>query len=327
MSSEKILVTGGAGFIGSHVVRALELIDREVVVCDRLRDGGKWQNIGKRTPSEIVNPDALGEYLKRDGRTLTGVIHLGAISNPSERNADLVIQTNLGISQDLWRWCTMMGIPFVYASSAGTYGNGICDDNPELIRELKPLTAYAWSKHLFDLWALNQVERMEAPPSWMGLKLFNVYGLHEYHKPDPSPMTRWFMDQKITFLYPKPFEGDSEFLMARDWVYVEDVVKVILWALELRERRPGKILNVGSGSAVGWDALSDMYAKAWEAAYGAEIERSLEPMSSEMLFRYQWFTESSLDNLRAEGYSGSFRSVGDGIADLMTIRSQGELYR
>src|SRR5450631_3027628 len=165
-----LLVTGGAGFIGSNVVAALNDAGRaDVVVCDRLGHDGKWRNLAKRQLADIVPPAELPNWLK--GRRLEAIIHLGAISETTASDGDLVIETNFRLSMRLLEWCAATDTPFIYASSAATYGSGekgFCDDNElSSLKTLRPLNLYGWSKHLFDLAVIKKAARGEKmPPHW-----------------------------------------------------------------------------------------------------------------------------------------------------------------
>ena len=181
-----LLVTGGAGFIGSNVVAALNDAGRaDVVVCDVLGHDGKWRNLAKRQLADIVPPAELLDWLK--GRRLDAVIHLGAISETTATDGDLVIETNFRLSMRLLDWCTANATPFIYASSAATYGDGAQGfrDDPSMaaLKALRPMNLYGWSKHLFDMAVAERAARGERlPPQWAGLKFFNVFGPNEYHK-------------------------------------------------------------------------------------------------------------------------------------------------
>ena len=325
--AKRILVTGGAGFIGSHTVRALELRGHDVVVCDRLRSGGKWKNLSRRKVSEIEEPEELGEWLSLYGGTLDGIIHLAAVSSQAERDADLIVRTNLSLSQELWRYAEARGLPFVYASSARTYGDGSqgFSDNPETLDRLRPLTAQAWSKHLFDLWTYREDRKGGAPPRWAGLKFFNVYGTHEGHKKDPSPVESWARARKIT-IYKARGRLAQELgkTMARDWIYVVDAVNVILWALETKGLN--RVLNVGTGQARTWQELGDIFSGAWEQLYGTEIEKDLVPMPRGLEGRYQWVTEADTRNLREYGYELPWTSLEDSIGEVLGAMARGESY-
>ena len=181
-----ILVTGGAGFIGSNIVASLNEAGRtDVVVNDVLGSDAKWRNLAKRQIADFVPPADLGRWL--EGRKLEAVIHMGAISSTTATDGDAVMENNFRLSLRLLDWCTQSGTPFVYASSAATYGdrdaNFVDDWSLEELRRLRPMNLYGWSKHLFDLALVDRfVKKEKLPPRWVGLKFFNVYGPNEYHK-------------------------------------------------------------------------------------------------------------------------------------------------
>src|SRR6202140_2255712 len=181
-----LLVTGGAGFIGSNVVAALNDAGRaDVVVCDGLGHDGKWRNLAKRQVADILPPGQLPDWLQ--GRRLDAIIHLGAISETTATDGDLVIETNFRLSIRLLDWCTAHATPLIYASSAATYGNGEHgfddDGSVEALKRLRPMNLYGWSKNLFDMALAERAARGDKlPPQWAGLKFFNVVGPNEYHK-------------------------------------------------------------------------------------------------------------------------------------------------
>ena len=174
-----IVVTGGAGFIGSNLVAELEgRSEKGLVVCDRLRKADKWKNISKRHPAALLFPEQLPDFLEQNASAIRAIFHMGAISSTTETDADLLVATNVHLSADLWRWCAQNSVPFIYASSAATYGDGshgFADDGSVAgLSRLRPMTPYAWSKHLFDRMVVRWVEEGAAtPPQWVGLKFFN----------------------------------------------------------------------------------------------------------------------------------------------------------
>ncbi len=181
-----LLVTGGAGFIGSNLVASLNEAGRsDIAVNDSLGDDGKWRNLGSRQLADFVPPGDLAHWL--EGRKLDAVLHLGAISSTTATDGDALIESNFRLSLRLLDWCTATRTPFIYASSAATYGDGsqgFSDDfAPAALKRLKPMNLYGWSKHLFDLAVVERAARGEKlPPQWAGLKFFNVFGANEYHK-------------------------------------------------------------------------------------------------------------------------------------------------
>lgn len=316
-----ILVTGGAGFIGSNVVAELDDRGTPVVVCDRLGHDDKWKNLRARELAEFVFPEQLEDFLERRGGELEAVIHMGAISATTETDADLIVRTNVHLSQLLWRWCARVGVPLVYASSAATYGDGSGgfedDDSPEALARLRPLNAYGWSKHLFDRWVARQVaDRRATPPAWAGLKFFNVYGPNEHHKGS--------MRSLVTKAYPTAARGDPVTLFRshhpdyadggqmRDFVYVEDCVHVVLWLLDHPE--VSGIFNLGTGRAQTWLELMTALFRAT----GNELEVRWVDTPEEIRDRYQYFTQADMSKLRAAGYERAFRGVEEGVEDYVS---------
>ena len=181
-----LLVTGGAGFIGSNLIAELNASGRsDIVVNDTLGVGDKWRNIAKRQFADLLPPRELMDWL--DGRKLDAVLHLGAISDTTASDGDLVVETNFRLSMRLLDWCTSSRTPFIYASSAATYGNGETgfedDWSPAYLQRLRPMNLYGFSKHIFDLAVVERAKNgAKLPPQWAGLKFFNVFGPNEYHK-------------------------------------------------------------------------------------------------------------------------------------------------
>ena len=325
-----ILVTGGAGFIGSHIVA--DLCDRggTVVVCDRLRDNGKWRNIAKADVADVVAPENLDAWL-RDRPGLEAVVHMGAISSTTVTDADLTFDVNVTLSSRLWHWCAERRTPFIYASSAATYGAGEQgfkdDDSLEALLRLRPLNAYGWSKCFFDRRVAKWVARGEpSPPQWVGLKFFNVYGPNEYHK---GPM-----QSVVAQKYPLAASGAPITLFKshdprypdggqlRDFVYVRDCVNVVLWLLG-RPKVSG-ILNLGTGKA---RSFADV-ARALAAAIGVEPRIEYIPMPEAIRPNYQYFTQADMSRLRAVGYDAPFTPLEDGVRDyVVRFLSQADKYR
>jgi ADP-L-glycero-D-manno-heptose 6-epimerase len=311
-----LLVTGGAGFIGSNVVAALNEAGRaDVAVCDMLGHDGKWRNLAKRQLADIVPPAELLCWLK--GRRLNAVIHLGAISETTATDGDLVVETNFRLSMRLLDWCTANSTPFIYASSAATYGDGAqgFGDDPSLaaLRTLRPMNLYGWSKHLFDMAVASRVERREKlPPLWAGLKFFNVFGPNEYHKgPMMSVLARRFDDirgGRTVQLFKSHRQGIADGDQRRDFIYVDDVVRVILWLLATP--KVSGLFNVGTGQA---RSFKDLMLAAY-AALGASPAIEYVDMPEAIRNSYQYFTESKVDRLRSAGYNGGFTRLEDAVA-------------
>jgi len=250
-----LLVTGGAGFIGSNVVASLNEAGRtDIVVNDVLGKDGKWRNLQKRQLADFVPPDDLMKWLQ--GRKLDAVVHLGAISETTARDGDLVIETNFRFSLALLDWCTATGTPFIYASSAATYGDGdegFSDDwQPAALRKLRPMNLYGWSKQLFDLAVVDRVnKRQKLPPQWAGLKFFNVFGPNEYHKGEMMSLVAKRFDEakggKPVRLFKSHRPGIEDGDQRRDFIFVDDAVAVVNWLLATPSI--SGIFNVGTGKA------------------------------------------------------------------------------
>jgi ADP-L-glycero-D-manno-heptose 6-epimerase len=313
-----ILVTGGAGFIGSNLVARLVEEGRRVAISDTLGSGDKWRNLARHPIDELVAPGALTDLLERRGREIELVYHLGAITSTTETDADLLTETNLRLPQRVWRWCAAEEIPLVYASSAATYGDGsggfADDDSPEALARLRPLNAYAWSKHAFDRWAAREVaEDRPTPPSWFGLKLFNVYGPNEYHKGEMRSVVakafpRAACGEPVTLFrshHPDYSDGGQK----RDFVYVPDCVELMVWVA--RQRPASGIYNVGTGRAQTWiEVMGALYR-----ALGRELRVEWVDTPTEIRDRYQYFTEADLSKLYAAGWDREFSPVDVGVRD------------
>ncbi|WP_315738936.1 MULTISPECIES: ADP-glyceromanno-heptose 6-epimerase [unclassified Bradyrhizobium] len=311
-----LLVTGGAGFIGSNLVAALNDAGRtDVVVCDTLGSEGKWRNLAKRQLADVVPPSDLGEWLR--GRRLDAVLHMGAISATTVTDGDLVMEQNFRSSLRLLDWCTESSTPFIYASSAATYGDGAQGfvDDPSLaaLKTLRPMNLYGWSKHLFDMAVAARAERGERlPPQYAGLKFFNVFGPNEYHKGSMmSVLTRRFDDIKAGHtlqLFKSHREGIADGDQRRDFIYVDDVVRVMLWLLA--SPTVSGLFNVGTGQA---RSFKDMMLAAY-ATLGATPRIEYIDMPEAIRGSYQYFTQSKVDRLLAAGYNGGFTSLEDAVA-------------
>ena len=310
-----LLVTGGAGFIGSNVVAALNGAGRaDVAVCDRLGHEGKWRNLAKRQLADIVPPAELPDWLK--GRRLDAVIHLGAISETTATDGDLVIETNFRLSVRLLDWCTANATPFIYASSASTYGDGAQgfrdDQSIAALKALRPMNLYGWSKHLFDLVVAERAAKSEKlPPQWAGLKFFNVFGPNEYHKGTMmSVLARRFDDiraGRAVQLFKSHRDGVADGDQRRDFIYVDDVVRVMMWLMATPS--VSGIFNVGTGKA---RSFKDLMLAAY-AALGTVPNIQYVDMPEQIRGSYQYFTQSDVERLQRAGYNGGFTVLEDAV--------------
>ena len=306
-----LLVTGGAGFIGSNVVAALNDAGRaDVAVCDVLGHDGKWRNLAKRQLADFLPPSQLLEWLQ--GRRLEAMIHLGAISETTATDGDLVMEANFRMPLKLLDWCTATGTPFIYASSAATYGNGEQgfgdDGSVEALKRLRPMNLYGWSKHLFDMAVAERAARGEKlPPQWAGLKFFNVFGPNEYHKGTMmSVLARRFDDirgGRPVQLFKSHRDGIADGDQRRDFIYVDDVVRVMTWLMATPS--VSGIFNVGTGTA---RSFRDLVVAAY-AALGATPNIQYVDMPEAIRGNYQYFTQSDVDRLTRAGYNGGFTAL------------------
>jgi len=316
-----ILVTGGAGFIGSNVVASLNDGGvTDVTVNDVLGVGDiKWRNLAKRQIADFVPPADLMRWL--EGRKLDAVIHLGAVSDTTATDGDLVMESNFRLSLRLLDWCTTARTPFIYASSAATYGEGeqgFADDwSPDALRKLRPMNLYGWSKHLFDQVVVDRYRRNDnLPPHWAGLKFFNVYGPNEYHKGAmASVLAKVFDGAKggaPVRLFKSHRDGIADGDQRRDFIYVDDAVAVLRWLLDAPS--VNGIFNVGTGKA---ESFRDMITAMFKAL-GRAPNIEYVDMPESIRGQYQYFTQSSVENLRRAGYNTGFTPLETAVARYVT---------
>lgn len=314
-----IIVTGGAGFIGSNLVAGLEAHGAsDIVVCDVFGSDERWKNIAKRSLRDIVAPDQLFPYLVRHRDEIQAIFHMGAISSTTETDVDKIVQNNFILSRDLWRWCAKYNVRFIYASSAATYGDGMQgfndNDAPEALAQLRPLNAYGWSKHAFDrrVSDLVYVSKSEnAPPQWAGLKFFNVYGPNEYHKGEQASVVSKLYPQVAAGAQAKLFKSANPKYedggQLRDFVFVDDCVNVMLWLYD--NKQVSGLFNVGSGKARSFKDL----ALATFAAANMEPKIHYNDMPENLKGKYQYFTEANISKLREAGYTKPMTELEDGV--------------
>ena len=308
-----ILVTGGAGFIGSILHAALHRRGHETVVVDRLGHEGKWRNLAHHPPARLLAPEQLEAFLA--GRPkLAMVFHLGAISETTATDGDLVWATNVALSSRLWDWCAQHDTRLVYASSAATYGDGAAGfmDGLDGLERLRPLNLYGWSKHAFDLAVKRRLAAgTPRPAQWAGLKFFNVYGPNEYHKDAMISVVKVKYDEVAAGQPPRLFRTDRPELadgqQRRDFIWVDDVVDVLLWLLDTPA--VSGLFNLGTGRARSYLDL----AHAVCDAVGVPRQVAFIDMPEKLRGQYQSFTEAPMERLRAAGYGGQFTPLEEGI--------------
>ena len=309
-----IVVTGGAGFIGSAFVWRLnqEGID-DIVIIDSLGTDDKWKNLVNLRFADYIHKDNFLRMICDDRVSfdVSAIVHMGACSSTTERDADYLWNNNYLYTKTLAEWSLQRGIRYIYASSAATYGDGTqgFSDDHSKTNELKPINMYGYSKQLFDLWALkNHVENKIA-----GIKFFNIFGPNEYHKADmTSVIFKAFHQIKETgkvklFKSYKPEYKDGGQL--RDFVYVKDCIDVMWWLFN--NPAANGIFNLGTGKTRSWnDLISAVFA-----ALGKKPKIEYIEMPESLRNQYQYFTEAKMDKLKKGGYPVKFSSLEDSVLD------------
>lgn len=310
-----IIVTGATGFIGSNLLADLNRSGHDdIVIVDWMGTGEKWKNIAKHRFTDFVFPQDFAEFLAKTTAPVEAVFHLGAISATTATDGDEVVRNNLQFSMRLWNWCAAKRVPFFYASSAATYGDGAQGfDDTEDIARLRPLNLYGWSKQAFDRWALAEVAKGSAPPRWAGFKFFNVYGPNEYHKGDMMSIVSKnharVMAREPIHLFKSHHPDFKDGEQLRDFVYVKDCCKVMAWFMD--DARQNDIYNLGTGSARSFRDLIE----AVGTACGIKPDIQYIPMPENLRGKYQYFTQAAMQKLRAAGYVAGFHSLEEGVGD------------
>jgi ADP-L-glycero-D-manno-heptose 6-epimerase len=308
-----IVVTGAAGFIASCLVTRLNAANfNEVVVVDNFSVTKKLANLEGKKISEYVDRNTFFEWLDANYEEVEFIFHLGARTDTTETNREVLDLLNLDYSKKVWNACCEYQIPLVYASSAATYGSGTLgyDDDEALIPLLRPLNAYGDSKNEFDQWALEQTAK---PFFWVGLKFFNVYGPNEYHKGRMASVVMHAFNSiqdtgRLTlFRSHNPDYEDGK--QMRDFVYVKDVVEVLYWLMH--HRKDSGIYNLGSGQA---RTFLDLAFNTF-TAMGKEINIDFKDTPEDIRDKYQYFTQANMAKLQAIGYDRPFHTLEEGIQD------------
>jgi len=310
----RVLVTGGAGFIGSALVWALNQRGVEdIVVADFLDETEKWRNLAPLRYEDYLEADDLLALVEQDAgrlRGITTVLHMGACSSTTERDSAYLVRNNFEYTKTLAKWAVSRGIRFVYASSAATYGDGVrgMSDEAELAT-LRPLNMYGYSKQMFDQWA----EREGLHDSIVGVKFFNVFGPNEDHKGDMKSLVQKAYHQVLEtgsirlFKSYRPEYADGE--QKRDFVYVKDAA---LMTLHLAENESANgLYNVGTGRASTWNEL----ARSVFAAIEKPVEIEYVEMPEALRGKYQYFTQATVSRLASAGWTRPAMSLADSVKD------------
>jgi ADP-L-glycero-D-manno-heptose 6-epimerase len=309
-----IVVTGGAGFIGSAIVWKLnESGKTNIIIVDELGSDEKWKNLVGLKYEDFVHKNEFIEQILDDvlPYNVDAIIHMGANSSTTEKDADHLMVNNYQYTKELAKYCLEKNIRFIYASSAATYGDGSLgfDDDEAKLESLRPLNMYGYSKQLFDLWA----KRNKVLDQIVGIKYFNVYGPNEYHKGDMRSVVHKAFEQvrdtgKVRLfksLNPKFEDGEQ----MRDFVYIKDAVEMTLFFVDKPDKNG--IFNVGSGKARTWNDLVNSLFKA--VGKSANIEYI--DLPGHLTEKYQYFTEANLSKIKKAGYKKPITSLEDGVTD------------
>lgn len=319
-----IVVTGAAGFIGSCLVSRLNKDGKtDLILVDDFSRDDKAPNLEGKKFTEKIDRDRFVEWFQENFRKVEIVYHIGARTDTTEFNKAIFDKLNVEYSKSLWSICTEHQIPLVYASSAATYGLGEhgYSDNHDVVAKLKPLNPYGDSKNDFDKWVLMQ---STCPPNWYGLKFFNVYGPNEYHKGRMASVIFHAFNQISASGGMKLFRSHNPDYtdggQLRDFVYVKDVVDVILF---LGKNKPQNgLYNLGTGEARTFlDLANNTFTSLNKASNVSFIDTP-----ADIRDKYQYFTEADMSKLRKAGYSAPFHSLEEGVADYVKNYLNGHLY-
>lgn len=310
---KKIILTGGAGFIGSCMLRTLNDAGiTDVYVVDHIGSTEKWKNLENKKYIEYIHKDVFLERLDAgEFKDIDAVIHLGACSSTTEIDFDYLWNNNVNYSKILWKFTSDEHIPFIYASSAATYGDGSegFDDKKD-INLLRPLNGYGYSKQVFDQWTLKQNNK---PSQYVGLKFFNVYGPNEYCKGTMASMVyhgyKQVMADGEIRLFKSYNEAYKDGGQLRDFVYVKDVCKAIMFFLDHPD--VSGLFNIGTGKAHSFEEL----ATAVFEALGMKSNIKYIDMPEHLKEKYQYYTQAEMSLIRDAGYTDEFSSVKTGVAD------------
>lgn len=316
--AQPILVTGAGGFVGARFVERMNSRRVPVIAVDTPAYFRDRKELAGLDFGEIVDRETAVAWLasetRKAGRSpVSAIVHLGACTDTTELDEAYLAKMNLDYSKSLWRFATAQRVPMIYASSAATYGAGELgyDDDDALTPRLKPLNPYGESKRAFDEWAFEEEKAGRTPPSWAGFKFFNVYGFGEDHKEKMASVIlhayRQILAQGSAKLFKSHKEGIRDGEQSRDFIYVEDVIDVLCFALE--KPIPRGVFNLGTGKA---RTFLDLVRSTFQALSAAEKIEFI-PTPEGLRERYQYFTEARMERLRKAGYTKPFTPLEDGV--------------
>ena len=315
-----IILTGGGGMIGSMIAWHLntQMNFDDFVIVDDLINEQQENNFNKRKFIEYIAKDDLEKYLN-DKKNVSAVIHMGAISATTESNFNRLLQSNIRFSQALWHWCAENKVPFIYASSAATYGNGSVGygDNESELDKLSPLNAYGYSKHFFDRWVQLELSKNQpTPPQWCGLKFFNVYGPNEYHKGRMASVVfhafNQFKETNQIKLFKSEHPSYADGMQVRDFIYVKDAVKIVIFFLN--NNNFSGLYNAGTGNAETFKALAEAVLINTK---GQPDDIKYIEMPNDLKGKYQYYTQATMNKINSIGFNDNFMNLKEGVTDYL----------
>ena len=315
-----IILTGGGGMIGSMVAWHLNIQMNfdDFVIVDDLINEQQENNFNKRKFVEYIAKDNLEKYLS-DKKNVSAVIHMGAISATTESNFNRLLQSNIRFSQTLWYWCAENKVPFIYASSAATYGDGSVGygDNESELDQLNPLNAYGYSKHFFDRWVQLELSKNQpTPPQWCGLKFFNVYGPNEYHKGRMASVVfhafNQYQENNQIKLFKSEHPSYADGMQVRDFIYVKDAVEIIIFFLN--NNNLSGLYNAGTGNAETFKALAEAVLINTK---GLPDDIKYINMPNDLKGKYQYYTQATMNKINSIGFNSNFMNLKEGVTDYL----------
>jgi len=317
----KIAVTGAAGFIGSALVSQFNALGfNDLILVDQFDNPLKQPNLKDKVYDLLIDRSLFPNEKLHDKPDV--IFHIGARTDTTEMDKSIFETLNIAYSKMLWNYCVTNQIPFIYASSAATYGDGESGfDDTDPITNLVPMNPYGDSKQIFDLWVLEQ---KETPPNWHGFKFFNVFGPNEYHKGRMASVVFHAFNQinqseKIK-LFQSHKEGIANGDQKRDFIYVKDLLSALLFAWQ--EKPANGIYNLGTGIARSFNDL----AHAIFASLNKQPQIEYIPTPIDIRDTYQYYTQATMQKLKESGYKNAFYSLEKGVDDYVKNYLKPNLY-